>query len=522
MTSQVSFCSWGNEDMDHKIRVMLVDDEYLAIEDLKTLIDWESAGFEICSSASSGRQALRIFREKPVDLVITDISMPGMDGISLIEQLKSLKSDLLFLLLTAYAEVDYMKKAFRLGVQDYLIKDEITPHLLREKLAGIRDSFLTAERQRYSLVQKTMRRYFSSADAPFPEERDLDFDERLLYCILAPDIFVLPWFREAATATLSISQILDHTLPAAEAFETESLQNLCAVSSYNNKLLLLLKAQDVSSTTRVTESLKQFCSGLTARLREQTKISFSCFYSYIPMSLKDIHADYFSRQKAVRARYFLGQNTIEALNSKRLYITNKKMELTENTLTEIYEKPDGNLISFLNAQFEAVIKTHNYLGLTHLLHLSFWFLSRYVPDFESDCLKEDLTDLNAVRNFIRQSLELLYIRKDSGLSWETRKALAYIDTHYSEESLSIQEIADEVCLSATHFSRIFKENTGETVWDYLTALRIKKACQLLASTDKKIYEIAEQTGYSSPQYFSQVFFKQLGMKPLDYRRKSRQ
>ena len=110
--------------MDHKIRVMLVDDEYLAIEDLKTLIDWESAGFEICSSASSGRQALRIFREKPVDLVITDISMPGMDGISLIEQLKSLKSDLLFLLLTAYAEVDYMKKAFRLGVQDYLIKDE--------------------------------------------------------------------------------------------------------------------------------------------------------------------------------------------------------------------------------------------------------------------------------------------------------------------------------------------------------------------------------------------------------------
>ena len=76
--------------MDHKIRVMLVDDEYLAIEDLKTLIDWESAGFEICSSASSGRQALRIFREKPVDLVITDISMPGMDGISLIEQLKSL------------------------------------------------------------------------------------------------------------------------------------------------------------------------------------------------------------------------------------------------------------------------------------------------------------------------------------------------------------------------------------------------------------------------------------------------
>ena len=104
--------------MYHNIRVMLIDDEYLAIEDLKTLIDWNSLGFEICSTACSGRQALHIFKENPADLVITDISMPGMDGISLIEQLKKQKSDLLFLLLTAYAEVDYMKRAFKLGVQD--------------------------------------------------------------------------------------------------------------------------------------------------------------------------------------------------------------------------------------------------------------------------------------------------------------------------------------------------------------------------------------------------------------------
>ena len=84
--------------MQKKIRVMLVDDEYLAIEDLKTLIDWNALGFEICAAACSGRQALHAFETTPVDLVITDISMPGMSGITLVEQLKQKNSKLLFLL----------------------------------------------------------------------------------------------------------------------------------------------------------------------------------------------------------------------------------------------------------------------------------------------------------------------------------------------------------------------------------------------------------------------------------------
>ena len=88
--------------MQKKIQVMLVDDEYLAIEDLKTLIDWNALGFEICATARSGRQALHAFESAPADLVITDISMPGMNGITLVEQLQQKNPRLLFLLLTAH------------------------------------------------------------------------------------------------------------------------------------------------------------------------------------------------------------------------------------------------------------------------------------------------------------------------------------------------------------------------------------------------------------------------------------
>ena len=110
--------------MSHLLRVLLVDDEYLAIEDLLSMINWEENGFEIVGTARSGKQALKLLSEKPVDLVVTDISMPGMDGITLIEEARKNFPDLVFLLLTAYAEIDYMKRAFQQGVEDYLIKDE--------------------------------------------------------------------------------------------------------------------------------------------------------------------------------------------------------------------------------------------------------------------------------------------------------------------------------------------------------------------------------------------------------------
>ncbi len=507
--------------MYHNIRVMLIDDEYLAIEDLKTLIDWNSLGFEICSTACSGRQALHIFKENPADLVITDISMPGMDGISLIEQLKKQKSDLLFLLLTAYAEVDYMKRAFKLGVQDYLIKDEITPQLLRKKLSEIHENYLISRRQHYSFMQKNMRQYFNCAASTLPERMEFSSWSRLLYCILTPDIIV-PWIEESpGAAHLTVAQMLDRALLLAETFETEGLINLCAVPAYNNKIVVLLKAPDTSSTNKMLEILRNFSHELITKLKKQSKLSFSCFYSYIPMTLEAIHRDYFSRQKNIRARYFLGQNTVEPLDSKRLYITNRKLELTEDTLVELFEKADGSLNTFVDSQFETVIQKHNYQGLTQLVYTCFWFLSKHIPDLQLDYTETNLADIRAVHKYILLSLNHLVSQKNTELSYETRKALSYINVHYNEESLSIQDIADEVGLSTTHFSRVFKDNTGETVWDYLTSLRMKHACHLLAGTDKKIYEIAEETGYSSPQYFSQVFYKQLGMKPLDYRRKMR-
>ena len=288
--------------MQKKIRVMLVDDEYLAIEDLKTLIDWNALGFEICAAACSGRQALHAFETTPVDLVITDISMPGMSGITLVEQLKQKNSKLLFLLLTAYAEIDYMKSAFQLGVEDYLIKNEITPSLLCEKLRKIRERYIASLNQSYSFLQKRLQKYFSDIDSLLPEDLPVLPQGNFFYLILAPDI-IIPWTEDLILGRkFSVSKMIDAAMPITEGYQTANFENICSVVAYNNKILLLLHLPESISTSSLLEKMQRFSVGLVQELWQQCTLSFSAFYSYIPMDLKKIHQDYFSKQKNITAR----------------------------------------------------------------------------------------------------------------------------------------------------------------------------------------------------------------------------
>lgn len=505
--------------MSNMIQVMLVDDEYLALEDLKTLIDWESLGFHILATARSGRAALGLFDSQPVDLIITDISMPNMDGITLIEQIKKKYQPPLFLLLTAYAEIDYMKRAFQSGVEDYLIKDEITPELLSSKLSGIRDKYMAARRLSYSFLQKNLTAYFGGSKSPFPSELSVLPKNNLLYCILIPDI-IFPMVDEFFLAAKpSAAQMISEALPFTESYQQDGIHNLCSVAAYNNKLLLFLHVREISSLSGLRQTLQSFSRNLISRLKDSTGLSFSCFYSCIPMNLLQLHDDYFNRQKSIRARYFLGSSIAEALDSDRLCITNEKPEFTEEDFKSVLKNPDCDLPSYISRQFELITAGHNYIGLSHLINTCFSFLMRMSGSLALSPEATVFTDISTIRSFILEAAEDLEKKQLPSCSRETRKAISYIMQNYGRESLSIREIANEVGLSPTHFSRTFKTETGQTVWDYLTDIRIQKACRILTETDAKIYEIAEMTGYSSPQYFSQVFLKQKGMKPLDYRRK---
>lgn len=508
--------------MEKSVTVMLVDDEYLAIEDLKTLIDWNSIHLKIVSTARCGHDALRKFEAAPVDLIITDISMPDMDGITLIEKIKHLPvSQPRFLLLTAFEEMAYMKRALNLGVEDYLVKDEITPELLIRRLSDIRSKICASNRNSYSFRQKSLQHYFNDRSALCPQLDGVP-DANLLYLILVPDV-ISPWSdARMLHQQTAIIRMIDTALLHVETFAFDKMENICAVSAYNNKIIILLHAGVTLSTHQLITALLACSRQITVSLLRNYALSFSCFYSYIPMDIQTLHKSYFKHQEKLRAHYFLGSRTITALDSEKLFITNQKIAVKEETLQRLYEDNNSDLHTFLQDQFNLIQTRHNYYGFVQLISSCFAFFERNFHTLPYNIDDLPLTDFQATRNFILEMIDQLCQTRNSQMSYETRQAILYITENYSKIDLSIQEISDKIGMSVTHFSRIFKNDMSETIWEYLTSYRIQKACQLLRTTDAKMYEIAERCGYSSPQYFSQVFIRKMGLKPLDYRKKERQ
>lgn len=507
--------------MKHNIRVLLVDDEFLAIEDLKTMVDWNSLHFDIVATARSGKQALNILQSTDVDLVITDIMMPGMSGITLVEKIKEFNKDILFLLLTAYAEVDYMKNAFRLGVEDYLIKDEITPSSLSQKLEHIQYKYERNREFSYYYLQKKLHNYFSNSTANI-DDLSVNFVNDSFYCcLLSNDNFFMPLIQStynSSTLNEAEDALQEEILRLLENYEIEHIEHICCISAFNNKLIVLFRIRENNYSLQKTyRLLHNWSHSLIRLIKNELNSHYSCFYSTCPMTLREIHENLFHIQQCLRARYFLKPSSAYPLDSPLLFVTNTTVSISKEALSQWLNNNEFST-KYIDL-WQQVESDHNYIGLFQLLTESVSYLidknkALYELAQSSNCI-----GLSAIRDFIMAQYDNLKNVQNAIYSRDIIKAFDFIKTNYSMENLSTQDVAEHIGFSANHFSRLFKKETGDTFINYLTSFRIQKACDLLKVSDKKMYEIAESVGYSSPQYFSQVFYKYTGVTPMEYKKK---
>lgn len=507
--------------MKRNIRVLLVDDEFLAIEDLKTIIDWESLHFKIVATARSGKQALNILKNTDVDLVITDIMMPGMNGITLVEKVKEFNKEIIFLLLTAYAEVDYMKNAFHLGVEDYLIKDEITPTSLAQKLQYIQNKYERNRELSYSYLQKKLHNYFSK---PMAVENDLPSDlmkESFYYCLLANDNFFLPLLQNTYNTprlTEAEDNQQEEVLRLLEHYELESVEHVCCFSAFNNKLLILFRIrQNEHSLQKKHDLLYSWSHSITSMISQTLNYHYSCFYSTFALSLREIYDNSSQIQQIMRARYFFKQSSAYPFDSPSLFVTNTSIDISEEIFSEWINNNSfqKNYLDF----WELVEINHNYMGLFQLLTESISFLMKNNILLYENVQAYDCFDLSSIKNFLLEQFAIFQNSQEMPYSRDILKAFDFIKNNFALENLSAQDVAEHIGFSVNHFSRLFKKETGDTFINYLTSFRIQKACDFLRKSEKKMYEVAESVGYSSPQYFSQVFYKYTGLTPMEYKKK---
>lgn len=513
---------------------MIVDDQKFAIENIVNMIDWESSGFKIIATAFNGKQALAKFKQFQPQVIITDIKMPIMDGIELIQNIREMNQNIKVLLLTSYSDFSYAKNAIQYGATDYLIKNEINKEIILEKLIYLKNIIESESRISLMLTQKGIYDYFNS-EVVKPE--NALSDKKLLYTpyyyLIIEEDMALPICGEFYDnqSKHTDSEIMDFIT----SIHDNDIAQVAASIIGDNRVLLIIQIENGLSLYSD--------KGLVSIYAQKTRQAFiNCFQSSFTiytisnkMNLFEMKNQYLKYQKKILAKYLFGVGKIyDFLDVITTEFIDKKVPFDERVLVDSIERLDSNEIQRqIDELFDQVLPPkNNYSGLKYLSMKLYALLIKYMESLPEYANKTDLSISRNYRQwlcgddirrwFVKCFKELIVERKklyESCYSNVIIRALNYIHENYNNSSITINLIADYVYMSAGRLCVLFKQQTGKTINDVLSEVRVARAKELLDSGELKVYEVSTAVGYKTSQYFSQIFHKLTGVYPNEYRKR---
>ena len=536
-------------------KVFLVEDEIVVREGIRNNIHWEQYGFIYAGDASDGELALPLIRKIQPDLLITDIKMPFMDGLSLIELIRKELPRIKIVIVSGYDDFSYAQQAISMGVEQYLLKP-IAKEKMVEVLIALQNK-MEAERQQHEYLAK-----FQSEAHEYETFSRRRFFEK----IVTGGLSVVEISETAKTMCLDLNapcyNIVLFSLNSAgyDGSAPESYtDSLAEVQERVTKYILghpelilfrwnvttyavLIKGGQDDTVQRTSDCIENIHSRCAMAGRD-VDWYISCG---TPVSrLGAIPACFSEASRILSYRYLCPEEHILSENSIR-YIQIKDCATVDTDNKEICQERIRSFLSsgsveevdrfieqlLQNAEKEAVSQ----LLLCRYLTMTVYFASvQYLDSIgcRADSFwtlelrpNDNVSTPEEARQYARHVLVQAIELRDSESKKQQRdlltKAIGYIDAHYSDEAISLDRVAREVNISPNYFSAIFSQEVGQTFVEYLTGKRINEAKRILRQTDKRSSEIAFSVGYKDPHYFSFVFRKVAGCTPSAYRRGNKQ
>ena len=513
-------------------RILIVDDEFLVRLGLKTTIDWKAHGYQVVGEAANGNEALEMVTSLEPDIVLVDIKMPSMDGLEFIKRAKEISRNMSFLILTNYENFQYAKRAVALGVSQYLLKSEINGEVLLAALEEITQGYQEqAERSRGSdwermkyLSNSLSRGQINKSIAP---ERLEPPPEGLfsgpLYSVMKYHCNIST-MNEQSIGMLSKTMV---SLVTAEYPGVTYAEVFFQMHYYITMIVPFQKGDDISScflekSQLIARKIKYYFSTvlrggisealppeqIPQMLNQAERARRSCFFGNEPFilydrgfqgQLKEMEKVHVSSAKIAR---FLEEGDYEGIRSyvRSIFVILRR-QMNYSNVRHAFIDFLSNGKSFLEKQDE---ETKNVISAR--LDYDNW---------------NALTSIDEAENYIYDVFDILIQRTCEGgseYSISVRKSISYIEENYML-NITLQDVADHVSISKNYLSMLFKQETGINFVSYLNRYRIEKGKQLLATTNMKIYEIADSIGFYSPYYFSKVFKEITKMQCKEYRDK---
>ena len=514
------------------MKVFLVDDEIAIRESLRNSFPWETEGFQLVGEAPDGEMALPMIRDLGPDILLTDIRMPFMDGIRLCEEVQRTMPWVERIILSGYDDFAYAQKAMSLGVRHYLLKP-VTAEELRQALQKVREQIeekrrdrehLSALRERVShgsqfLRDKLLASLFTDEGNPADDDALLRQMRGLGINLSASCYAVIDIFFDAKDEDRAVCR---DALFALAEMSGGGVQ-VCGAPHGARALVLGDNHGD-------TEERAYSFANSAIRLPELITLETLIFA--VGETVDDYHA---IRRSMKSARHVRRLQAARGEKGRRIVgvdeVSAPSAALSEAELSPLYERlqyasqedVEAVMTEYTASMDPALalgyLRVAALLAAQRMIHEAGGDPREVLPQAEvAEALRtEGEAGFRQLAALLRRAIRL---RNDRGpeAGSAVSQARRFLTSHFSDPNLMLQDVAGEVHMSQSHFCALFSQETGLTFTQYLTALRVGKARELLATTRLRAAQIAQEVGYNDAHYFSYIFKKHTGVTPSEYRK----
>ncbi|ACS99367.1 response regulator transcription factor [Paenibacillus sp. JDR-2] len=532
------------------MQLLIVDDEAHWVENLSMHKPWHTLGIEYVHRAYSAREALQIIGTNPIDIVISDVLMPEMTGIELIERIREQDKRIKCIILSGHADFEYAKEALRHHAVDYLLKPPTNEELLGaaqtaiDQLKAEWENVSSQERTQFALRENLPLLRGQLLLGAFRGERIAEEE-----WIRKLDMYGLP-FRSGscALALVRLEDEFGHYRGNGQHLVEYAIMNIAeeilqefmgvwSVKEEHGYLAFLLQAKEHPAVDRPDILLEKLAMQIQAKVKQFLKGAVSVVVTDSFLFPEELPEQY--RQAVSYFRQIVGdeQEFVMKVDGTRKATAFGALDVIHGhpgllNLAEAgrWEAAEDKLAAAFDELEDKGSESWEHcleMGYTissafmHLAHRSGHTLADLIgPDMELLQSGEAFASIGKLRKWSLNALAKLregtaHDAKNARSQY-VQKIRDYVDKHLHLD-VSLRALADYVNLHPTHLSKIYKLETGEGISDYVASVRMERACHLLKATDKKIYEISADIGYLDPAYFIKVFKRQFDVTPQEYR-----
>lgn len=500
--------------------VFIVDDEPFIIEGLYDIVDWADFGMEIVGQAGNGKEALEAMASLRVDMLITDISMPQMNGLDLIRSVRETQPDLKVIILSGYDEFGYLKEGMALGIENYLLKPinlqefKSTLRTTAEKLDASRAEYALNTQSISILRDNIMHRWLRGQIDP------LEFQERADFLGITVD---KPLMQAALLRTPHAS---------AEVFASV-LESLSGVNG-------IIPFQDMDGDIVLLHLLSEYQRGKEEAEAVHDKL-LKALARYQPLRLSVGSVQVTEEQPclsythAKRAQeYFMLFPEVSVIRYEELQVSGDAANLGltlqwEEDLKLIMAKDKPGLLKRIDEYF-AELRGREGITPDLIQDIATEWLIRFKMQLqeirhteEPEFFKEGIGRLrttasiadwaNVLKEAAAYTIDSLVRDVKSPV---VQQVLNHIHQHYSED-LSLKTLGIQYNIHPVYLGQLFHKEVGESFTEHINKYRIERAKEQLRTSPLKVHEIARNVGYWETGYFYKQFKKHVGISPTEYK-----